>query len=226
MRIVTIPGLGEIPVGKILGIGTNYALHAAEMGAAVGGDPVVFLKPASALCGEGAIVCAPGPGHAFHHEVELVVAIGRGGSRIPFEGALSHVGGYAVGLDLTLRDLQKEAKRLGRPWALAKGFDTSAPVSAFTAAGEVPDPQRIALSLKVNGILRQSGNTADMVVPVAGLIAFISQFMTLEPGDLIFTGTPAGVGALKPGDILDAEADGVGRLRVTVGLPAPTTPRT
>lgn len=217
MRTVTLPGLGESPVGKILGIGTNYASHAAEMGLGLGGDPVVFLKPASALCGEGALVRAPGPGHELHHEVELVVAIGRSGRRILFEQALSYVGGYAVGLDLTLRDLQRDAKKLGRPWALAKGFDTSAPVSAFTATGEVPDPQKLLLTLKVNGALRQSGSTSDMIVPVAGLIAFISKFMTLEPGDLIFTGTPAGVGALKPGDILDAEAAGVGSLRVTAG---------
>ena len=219
MRSVTLPGLGDSPVGKILGIGTNYASHAAEMGSGVGGDPVVFLKPASALCGDGAVVRAPGPGHELHHEVELVVAIGRGGRRIPFEQALAHVGGYAVGLDLTLRDLQREAKKLGRPWALAKGFDTSAPVSAFTAAGAVPDPQKLLLTLKVNGTLRQSGSTADMIVPVAGLIAVVSQFMTLEPGDLIFTGTPAGVGALKEGDVLEAEAAGVGMLRVTVGPP-------
>ena len=217
MPCVHLPGLGEVPVGKILGIGTNYASHAAEMGSPIGGDPVVFLKPASALCGEGAVVRAPGQGHELHHEVELVVAIGRGGWRIPFERALEHVAGYAVGLDLTLRDLQREAKKLGRPWALAKGFDTSAPLSAFKAAHEVPDPQKLLLTLKVNGALRQSGSTADMIVPVAGLIAFASQFMTLEPGDLIFTGTPAGVGALKAGDTLEAEAAGVGSLRVAVG---------
>ncbi len=219
MPLVTLPGLGEVPVGKILGIGTNYAAHAAEMGAAVGGNPVVFLKPSSALCGDGAVVRPPGPGHELHHEVELVVAIGRAGVRIPFERALDHVAGYAVGLDLTLRDLQREAKKLGRPWALAKGFDTAAPVSAFKPAAEVPDPQKLLLTLKVNGALQQSGATADMIVPVAGLVAFVSQFMTLEPGDLIFTGTPAGVGALKAGDALEAEAPGVGTLRVSVGSP-------
>ena len=205
---------------KILGIGTNYASHAAEMGSPIGGDPVVFLKPSSALLADGGIVRPPGPGHELHHEVELVVRIGKGGKRIPFEKALDCVDAYAVGLDLTLRDLQKEAKRLGRPWALAKGFDTSAPVSAFRVAAEVPDPQQVALTLKVNGQVRQSGSTADMIVPVAGLIAFLSQYMTLEPGDLVFTGTPAGVGPLKTGDVLEAEAAGVGKLRVTVGAAA------
>lgn len=219
MRSLDIPGLGSVPVGKILGIGTNYASHAAEMGSPVGGDPVVFLKPASALCADGAAVAAPGSGHELHHEVELVVAIGKTGRRIPFEKALDHVAGYAVGLDLTLRDLQRIAKKAGRPWALAKGFDTSAPVSAFRAAAEIPDPQEIPLTLTVNGTARQAGNTADMIVPVAGLIAFLSGYMTLEPGDLIFTGTPAGVGALKPGDAVVAEAAGVGTLRVTVAAP-------
>ncbi len=220
MRAVTLPGLGDLLVGKILGIGTNYASHAAEMGARVGGDPVVFLKPASALLADAGTVRPPGPGHELHHEVELVAAIGRSGRRIPFEQALSYVAGYAVGLDLTLRDLQREAKRLGRPWALAKGFDGAAPVSGFRAASEVPDPQKVALTLKVNGALRQSGSTAEMIVPVAGLVCFLSAYFTLEPGDLIFTGTPAGVGALRPGDALEAEAAGVGTLRVTVGSPA------
>ncbi len=219
MRAVLLPGLGEVPVGKILGIGTNYASHAKEMGSPVGGDPVVFLKPSTALCADGAVVRPPGPGHEMHHEVELVVAIGRTGLRIPFEKALDHVAAYAVGLDLTLRDLQLVAKQKGRPWALAKGFDTSAPVSAFRAAAEVGDPQKVALSLKINGQVKQSGSSADMIVPVAGLICFVSTFMALEPGDLIFTGTPAGVGALKAGDALEAEAAGVGRLKVSVGVP-------
>ena len=217
MGRVLLPGLGGIAVGKILGIGTNYASHAAEMGAKPGGDPVVFLKPSSALCGDAAVVRPPAAGHELHHEVELVVAIGKEGRRIPFERALDHVAAYAVGLDLTLRDLQREAKRLGRPWVLAKGFDTSAPVSAFRAAFEVGDPQKIALTLKVNGALRQSGSTADMIVPVAGLVCYLSGSFTLEPGDLVFTGTPAGVGILKTGDRLEAEAGGVGVLRVTVG---------
>ena len=219
MRAVLLPGLGEVPVGKILGIGTNYASHAKEMGSPVGGDPVVFLKPSTALCADGTVVRPPGPGHEMHHEVELVVAIGRTGLRIPFEKALDHVAAYAVGLDLTLRDLQLVAKQKGRPWALAKGFDTSAPVSAFRAAAEVGDPQKVALSLKINGQVKQSGSSADMIVPVAGLICFVSTFMALEPGDLIFTGTPAGVGALKAGDALEAEAAGVGRLKVSVGVP-------
>ena len=201
---------------KILGIGTNYAAHAAEMGAKAGGDPVVFLKPSTALCADGAVVRAPGPGHELHHEIELVARIGRGGKRIPFERALEHVDGYAVGLDLTLRDVQREAKRLGRPWAVAKGFDTSAPVGAFKP---LEDPQKVLLTLKVNGVERQKGSTSDMIVPVAGLVCYLSTLFTLEAGDLIFTGTPAGVGLLKPGDLVEAEASGVGTLRVTVGEP-------
>ena len=199
---------------KILGIGTNYASHASEMGSHVGGDPVVFLKPSTALCGNGDTVRAPGPGHELHHEVELVARIGKGGKRIPFERALEHVSGYAVGLDLTLRDVQREAKRLGRPWAVAKGFDTSAPVSAFKP---LEDPQKVLLTLKVNGVERQRGSTADMIVPVAGLVCYLSTIFTLEEGDLIFTGTPAGVGLLKPGDLVEAEAEGVAKLSVTVG---------
>lgn len=212
-------GLGAGRPGKILCIGTNYAAHAAEMGALAGGDPVVFLKPPTALCGDGAIVRPPGPGHELHHEVELVAAIGTGGRRIPFERALEHVAAYAVGLDMTLRDLQREAKKAGRPWAIAKGFDTAAPVSAFRPAREAADPQDVLLTLKVNGTLRQEGSTKGMIVPVAGLVCFLSQHFTLESGDLIFTGTPSGVGAVREGDAIEAEAAGVGHLSVSVGPP-------
>jgi len=212
-----IRGSGEkIRVGKILAVGRNYAKHIEEMGAPPESPPVLFLKPASALVGDGAEIELPAGAGQVHHEVELVVVIGKRGRAIPREEALDHVLGYAVGLDLTLRDRQAEAKQRGEPWSLSKGFDGSAPVSLVAPRDEVGDGSGLALSLDVNDERRQEGNTAQMLRPVADLIAFASRWMTLDRGDLIFTGTPAGVGPIVPGDRVRAELERVGTLTISV----------
>ena len=215
---VTLRGTGEpVAVGKILAVGRNYAEHIAEMGGATGTPPVIFLKPTTALVGDGARVELPRDAGAVHHEVELVVLIGRRGRAIAVDDALAHVAGFAVGIDLTLRDLQTLAKKRGEPWTEAKGFDGSAPVSAVAPREEVGDGSGLEISLAVNGEARQRGSTSQMLRPVGRLVADCSRFMTLEPGDLIFTGTPSGVGPVEPGDVLEARLERVGSLRVTLG---------
>jgi len=212
-----LPGL-DLPVGSLWCIGRNYAEHARELGNALPEAPVVFLKPASSLVGDGAAVAWPAEIGAVHHEVELVVAIGRGGSRIDRDAALSRVAGYAVGIDLTARDLQAKAKAAGLPWTEAKGRDGFAPLSRFVPAAAVPDPAALGLELRVNGERRQAGLAADMLWDVPALIAYLSERFTLRPGDLIFTGTPPGVGPLSPGDRVEATLEpSLARLKVTVG---------
>jgi uncharacterized protein (TIGR00369 family) len=206
----------KVRVGKILAVGRNYAAHVAEMGAPVGEPPVVFLKPATALVAGGGRVRIPTDAGEVHHEVELVVVIGKTGKAISKEAALDHVLGYAVGLDLTLRDLQSEAKEKRGPWSIAKGFDGSAPVSNVVLRDEVGDGSGLEISLDVNGERRQQGSTSMMLCGVAELIAHASRWMTLERGDLLFTGTPAGVGAVAPGDKLEARVERVGQLSVDI----------
>lgn len=211
-----LPGL-DLPVGSLWCIGRNYAEHARELGNALPQAPVVFLKPASSLVGDGAVIAWPAEIGAVHHEVELVVAIGRGGSRIGRDAALAHVAGYAVGIDLTARDLQSKAKAAGLPWTEAKGRDGFAPLSRFVPAAAVADPAALVLELWVNGERRQAGHVADMLWDVPALIAYLSERYTLRPGDLIFTGTPSGVGPLSPGDRVEAALEpSLARLAVTV----------
>ena len=207
----------SLPVGKIVGVGRNYAAHVAEMNAPRTGTPLLFLKPSTALVPDGGEVPLPAGAGAVHHEVELVVVIGEAGKAIPVERALDHVLGYAIGLDMTLRDLQSEAKSRGEPWCVAKGFDGSAPVSPVVLRDEVGDGAALKISLDVNGERRQEGNTSQMLYGVAELVAFASRWFTLEPGDLLFTGTPSGVGPVEPGDRLEARIDRVGSLTVTIG---------
>lgn len=204
MAAVKISGIAdEIPVGKILCLGRNYRAHAAEMGSEVPSEPVVFLKPASAVLDEGEAIRLPAFSRDVHHEVELVVLIGREGRDIPRGDAMNFVIAYGVGLDLTARDRQAEAKKKGLPWTLAKGFDGAAPLSHFVRAEEVGDPQAIDLWLTVNGEARQRTSTALMIFPIDETIAWLSRVFTLSPGDLIYTGTPEGVGPIRPGDRLD-----------------------
>jgi len=213
---LVLRGGGErLAVGKILAVGRNYAAHVAEMGAPPDAPPVLFLKPPSALVGDGATVLLPREAGSVHHEVELVAVIGRRGRAIEPAAALDHVLGYAVGIDLTLRDVQAEAKRRGEPWTLAKGFDGSAPVSVVAPREEVGDGSGLAIELRVGGTVRQRGTTSHMLRPVADLVAFASRWITLEPGDLLFTGTPDGVGPVEPGDVVEASIERVGSLRVT-----------
>jgi uncharacterized protein (TIGR00369 family) len=214
--IVTQGSGARLRVGKILAVGRNYADHIAEMGNAPRVPPVLFLKPPSALVHDGGVVTLPAGGGQLHHEVELVVVIGKTGRAIAEERASDYVYGYAVGLDLTLRDLQNEAKKKGEPWDLAKGFDGSAPVSLVVPREQVEDVTALTLTLDVNGTRRQSGSVGSMLNDVSGLLAYASKWMTLERGDLLFTGTPAGVGPLIAGDKVVAALSDLVSLRVTI----------
>ncbi len=216
MKIALPTARETVPVTKILCIGRNYAKHAAEMKSDVPDEPLIFLKPPSALVEDGGAVELPAASQDVHHEVELVVVIGKGGKNIPRAEALDHVDAYAVGLDMTARDLQWAAKKDGRPWSVAKGFDTFAPLGALAPAREVDDPQDLEIRLTVNGETRQHARTSDMIFPVAELIAYSSRIFTLAPGDLLYTGTPEGVGPVHDGDRLEATVSGLPPLRVTV----------
>lgn len=216
MKISLPTAQTTVPVTKLLCIGRNYAKHAAEMKSEVPDEPLVFLKPPSALIGDRDSVVIPPASSNVHHEVELVAVIGTGGKNIPVAGALDHVDAYAVGLDMTARDLQAEAKRGGRPWSVAKGFDTFAPLGPLAPATSVADPQDLTIQLTVNGTERQQATTHDMLFPVAELIAYCSQIFTLMPGDLIYTGTPEGVGPVGAGDRLEARVSGLPALHVDV----------
>jgi len=206
--------------GKLVCIGRNYAKHAAEMKSDVPENPVIFLKPSTALVGQGGKVILPPMSREVHHEIELVVAIGRGGKQIPINDALNHVDGYALGLDMTARDLQEQAKLKGLPWSISKGFDTFAPLGPLAKAHDVGDPQQLEFELRVNGEVRQKARTADMIFSVAFLISYCSSMFTLLPGDLIFTGTPDGVGPVVTGDLLEASSPKLPELRVKVKRPA------
>ncbi|HJQ99661.1 MAG TPA: fumarylacetoacetate hydrolase family protein [Candidatus Polarisedimenticolaceae bacterium] len=213
---VILEGTGErLRVGKILAVGRNYAAHNREMGTDERTPPVLFLKPPSALVHDGGTVVLPRDLGAIHHEVEMVAVIGKRGREIPESMALDHVLGFAVGIDLTLRDLQNEAKKKGEPWDLAKGFDGAAPVSLVVPREHAGDPGKLALTLAVNGETRQSGSTAQMLHSVGELVALASRLITLERGDLLFTGTPSGVGPVVPGDVLTARLGEIAGLTVT-----------
>jgi 2-keto-4-pentenoate hydratase/2-oxohepta-3-ene-1,7-dioic acid hydratase in catechol pathway len=177
-------------------------------------EPVVFLKPSTALVRSGRSVVLPPQSKDVQHEVELVVVIGRSGRHIAEEEALDHVDAYALGLDMTARDLQMQAKNKGLPWTVSKGFDTFAPLGPLQAARNIPNPQDLEMELSVNGTTRQEASTSHMVFSVARLISYCSRIFTLEPGDLIYTGTPEGVGPIQDGDRLEARARGLGTLRV------------
>jgi acylpyruvate hydrolase len=193
-----------LEIRKIFCIGRNYAGHAREMNAELPEAPVFFLKPSTAVIGNGGIVRIPSISKELHHEVEMTVLLGRGGRNIARGQALDLVAGYGIGLDMTLRDVQSEAKKKGLPWTLAKGFDTSAPLSSFVPAGQIADPHNLDLKLDVNNSTRQSSNTRNFIFRTDELISYISQFFTFEPGDIIFTGTPEGVAPAIPGDQLYA----------------------
>ncbi len=212
---VVLAGTSEtLRVGKVLAAGRNYSHHIAEMYGVAELPLVLFAKLPTAIVHDGATVRLPRGLGAVHHEVELVAVLGDRGRRIPQARALDHVLGFAVGIDLTLRDVQSEARRRGEPWTLAKGFDGAAPVSAVALRDTVGDGSGLAIHLDVNGRRRQQGNTSDMVHTVAELVAHASRWITLEQGDLIFTGTPSGVGPVLPGDVLVAAIERVGTLTV------------
>ncbi len=214
---ISLPGRNQpVPIGKLLCIGRNYAEHAAEMDREVPDQPMVFLKPASAVIRTGETVQIPPHSENVHHEVELVAVVGEGGKNIPKSEALSHIAAYAVGLDMTARDVQTEAKENRHPWSVAKGFDTFAPLGPLTPADQIGDPQALTLQLRVNDEVRQEASTEYMIFSVAELVHYCSQIFTLTPGDLIYTGTPSGVGPVSDGDVLEATATGCEPLRVQV----------
>lgn len=214
---LTLPTSGlTLQPGKIICVGRNYADHAREMGADVPTEPLLFLKPPSSLVGHGGRVVLPELSQDVHHEVELVAVIGRGGKNIAEADALEYIDAYAVGLDMTARDLQARAKAQGLPWTVSKGFDTFAPLGILVEAWKVKNPQVLDIQLTVNGTLRQSGNTRDMIFSVARLVSYCSRVFTLLPGDLIYTGTPEGVGPVTDGDILEASIEGLPSLRLKV----------
>ena len=203
------------PVRRVFCVGRNYADHAREMGHDPTREaPFFFSKPADAIVHDGATLPFPTMTRELHHEVELVVAIGTRGDAIPVEHALDHVYGYAVGLDMTRRDLQRAAKEAGRPWDIGKGFDASAPCSAIVPAEEIGHPAEGSIRLHVNGETRQDADLRDLIWSVPEIIADLSRFVSLEPGDLIMTGTPAGVGPVEPGNELVGTVEGVGTITV------------
>ena len=202
----------RFPVRRIYCVGRNYAEHVREMGNDLKDPPFFFSKPADAVVGSGARLAFPSRTADLHHEVELVVALNQGGTNIAVAGSNATIFGYAVGIDLTRRDLQAEAKKAGRPWDMAKGFDHSAPIGALQLG--VP-PAAAAISLSVDGELRQNGNLKDMIWSVPEIIAALSTYVELAPGDLIFTGTPAGVGAIKRGQTVRGMIAGIEPIEIT-----------
>lgn len=206
----------NVTIGKLICLSRTYKKHAQEMKSDVTEDPLFFLKPASAVIFNGESIVIPEMSKCLHHEVELGVVIGERCKNVSQKEALDYVLGYLVALDITARDIQSEAKKKGWPWDIAKGFDTFAPISNVVLKGNVPDPNNLDISLKVNGELRQSSNTSNMIYSVERIIEFISQIMTLEPGDLIMTGTPEGVGEIVAGDIVEAELGVICSLKVNV----------
>ncbi|HBG04668.1 MAG: acylpyruvase [Geobacteraceae bacterium GWC2_58_44] len=217
MKTARLIGSKEFyPIGKILCIGRNYADHIKELGNEVPERPVIFMKPASSVIGEGEQIVIPPYSGDCHHEAELALLIGSAGKDIPVAEAMQHVAGFGVAIDLTLRDVQTELKQKGLPWEIAKGFDTACPLSAFVPAASVANPQDLRIRLSVNGEPRQDGSTALMIHRIPELLSYLSSIFTLMPGDLILTGTPAGVGPIKSGDQLVAEISGVGKLSVSV----------
>lgn len=213
---VPVKGGGAFPVRRIFCVGRNYADHAREMGHDPDREPPFFFtKPGDAVLTGGADMPYPPETAELHHEVELVVALGAGGSDVAEADAMALVWGYGVGLDMTRRDLQSAAKKLGRPWDMAKGFDFSAPMGDLVPAAGI-DPSRGAIELKVNGTVRQSSDLSQMIWSVPETIACLSRLVRLAPGDLIMTGTPAGVAAVERGDVLEGSVAGVGTVRTRI----------
>jgi fumarylpyruvate hydrolase len=218
--VISLPVTGDtrrFPVNRIFCVGRNYADHAREMGHDPDREPpFFFMKPASAIVTDGRDMAYPHLSNDVHHEIEMVVAIGKGGENISADHALEHVYGYGVGLDMTRRDLQGEAKKLGRPWDTGKAFDQAAPCGAITPAAQCGHLGEGVVKLLINGQVRQEGNLNQLIWDVPETIAYLSTLFTLEPGDLIFTGTPAGVGPVKKGDVLEGSVEGLESLITTI----------
>lgn len=215
---VAVAGVdGRFPVRRVFCVGRNYAEHVREMGNDPKSEPPIFFtKPADAVVESGAAIPYAANTSNLHHEVELVAALGRGGANIAAADALGCIWGYAVGVDLTRRDRQAEAKQAGAPWDAAKAFDHSAPIGAITPAAEIGHPEKGRIWLSVNGQVKQDADVADMIWRVPDIIAHLSRSWTLQRGDLIFTGTPSGVGPLRPGDVVTCGVEGLSELKFSV----------
>ena len=223
MPVVSVPVLGQperFPVHRIYCVGRNYEEHAKEMGFTGREPPFFFLKPADSLvvveADQTGTMPYPSLTQNLHHEIELVVAIGKGGRNIKAADAVQHIYGYAVGLDMTRRDLQNDMKKQGRPWCIGKAFDHSAPIGPITPIAHAGDVNHAEVSLQVNGTDRQRSNTEKLIWSVAETIEHLSAAWELLPGDLIYTGTPEGVAAVVTGDVLVGEVAGLGRLSVKI----------
>jgi fumarylpyruvate hydrolase len=220
LHTLAIAGRDErFPVNRVFCVGRNYAAHAREMGKDPDREPpFFFMKPANAVVDAAAPASVPYPTKTknYHHEIELVVAIGQGGADIAIAQALQHVYGYAVGLDMTRRDLQLEARDKGRPWEFGKSFAQSAPIGVVYRAQDIGHPAAASISLTVNGQPRQSSDINKLIWSVAECVAYLSAYETLEPGDLIMTGTPEGVNAVVAGDLMRGQVQGLGAIEVLV----------
>ena len=217
--VTTLPIAGSnqlFPVRRIYCIGRNFAAHAVEMGHDPDREPPFFFQKNPDNVDLSGTFPYPPKSNDVHHEIELVVALGQGGKDIPLEAALDHVWGYGVGLDMTRRDLQGEAKKMGRPWEIGKAFEHSAPMTPIRPASDIGHPSEGAITLKVNGELRQSGDLNQMIWKTPEMITYLSEHFVLGAGDLIMAGTPAGVGPVARGDRLEGHIDGVGDLSVVV----------
>jgi 5-carboxymethyl-2-hydroxymuconate isomerase len=205
-----------IKVGKIVCVGQNYMRHIKELRSVRSKNPLIFMKPSTSILTEGKTIHMPEFSKEVHHEIELALLIGKTAKNISKDKWKEYVNGVGIALDLTLRDLQNEAKKNGHPWTICKGFDGSCPLSTFIPLEQINDITVLTLQLFVNDNLRQNGSTGDMIWPVDELLAFISKFFTLEPGDIILTGTPEGVGILNSGDHLRASISEIGTMQFMV----------
>jgi 2-keto-4-pentenoate hydratase/2-oxohepta-3-ene-1,7-dioic acid hydratase in catechol pathway len=206
----------DISIGKLVCLARSYKKHAQEMKSEIPKEPVIFLKPASSVIFNGDTIKIPKISNNIHHEVELGVVIGKKCKNISKKDAMNHILGYLVALDITARDIQSDMKKKGWPWTIAKSFDTFAPISEVILKENVTNPQNLDISLLVNGEERQNSNTSFMIFTIEDIVEYISNVMTLEPGDLILTGTPEGVSQIKRGDILEAKLGDICSLKVTV----------
>lgn len=217
MKKIKVPGIEkEFTIGKIVCVGKNYLEHAKELNDPVPEKPVIFMKPPSSIIFSGQKIIYPEFTKSLHYETELVLLIGKTGKKIKKEEAFDFIAAYGVGLDMTLRDWQSELKKAGHPWEISKCFDTSTVLGNFVTKYNITDPNQLEIKLWVNGELKQHDNTSNMIYSVEKIIEYLSYYFTLEEGDLVFTGTPQGVGEVKIGDILVGEISQIGKLEVSV----------
>jgi acylpyruvate hydrolase len=216
MSIIKLNPDKTYKVGKIVCVGQNYSLHIEEMKSKASKDPILFLKPATSLLGEEENIVLPDYSNEVHYETELALLVGKKAKNIKRSEWKSYIIGAGIALDLTLRDWQRKAKEKGHPWAVAKGFDGSCPISSFSPLSEIRDIQSLSIQLYLNNEIRQEGNTGEMIRPVDELLAYISTIFTLEEGDIILTGTPAGVGEINSGDHLRAVISDIGSVEFIV----------